>query len=107
MKDDAHSTQRDGGQGNVHKLLTPEMRQDIIRVREQMEECACHLTDLYSYLEDINDAIFKAQEITECLLDDDPFGAWDVIKRDRPAEATETEGDWDTEDPDWRNEEAK
>lgn len=101
MKDDAKPTKRHRGQRNVHKLLTPEMRQDIEALKEQMEGCACHLTDLYSYLEDINDAILKVQEIAECLLDDDPFGAWDVIKRDRPAEATEAEGDWDTEDPDW------
>jgi hypothetical protein len=96
MKDDADPTKRHRDQGNVHKLLTPEMQQKVIQLKKRLEEFADHLDTLCCNLEEINAAIFKAQEIAECLLDDDPFGAWDAIKRDRAAE----DGDWETQDPD-------
>ena len=46
-----------------------------------MDEFAGHLTDVCNNLEVTDDAIFKAQEIAKCLLDDDPFGAWDAIEK--------------------------
>ena len=57
-------------------LLTPEMRQEIVLLKGRMEEYAGHLDHLCRNLEVINDAIFDAKEIAECLLDDDPF--WSV-----------------------------
>ena len=38
MKDDAHPTKRYDGQGNVHELLTPEMRQQVVQLKEQLED---------------------------------------------------------------------
>jgi hypothetical protein len=96
MKDNADPTKRHRDQGNVHKLLTLEMQQKVIQLTKRLEEFADHLDALCCNLEEINAAIFKAQEIAECLLDDDPFGAWDVIQGEKqPAEYTPTE------EPDW------
>jgi hypothetical protein len=66
---------------DVHNLLSPELRQDIIRLKEQMEKYATHLDNLCRNLEKINDAVIRAQEFAECLLTDDPSGAWEVIRR--------------------------
>ena len=90
MKDDADPTKRHRDQGNVHKLLTPEMQQKVIQLTKRLEEFADHLDALCCNLEEINAAIFKAQEIAECLLDGD------VIQGEKqPAEYTPTE------EPDW------
>jgi hypothetical protein len=91
-------TQEHQDKHDVHKLLSPEMRQEIARLSEQMGEFAAHLTNLCNNLQVINDAVFNAKEIAECLLTDDPFGAWEVIKRSQQAfEATGGGGaeDWD------------
>ncbi len=95
MKDDAHPTKRHGNQGNVQKLLTPKMREDFVRLKEQMEEFAGRLVGLCDSLEEINSAIFDAQEIAECLIDDDLFGACDVIKRRQARDGTNPEADWE------------
>jgi hypothetical protein len=101
MKDDAHPTKRYGGQGNVHKLLTPEMRQQVVQLKQQLEEYAAHLGDLCHNLEVINDAVFRAQDIAECLLEDDPFEAWDAIKSEKQAADTPAdEVDWQPYDLD-------
>ena len=72
MRDDAHPTKR--------KLLAPELRRDIVLLKEQMDEFAGYLTDVCNNLEVTDDAIFKAQEIAKCLLDDD-LSAWDAIEK--------------------------
>ena len=54
----------------------PRCAKEIVRLKGQMEEYAGHLDHLCRNLEVINDAIFNAKEIAECLLDDDPF--WSV-----------------------------
>jgi hypothetical protein len=64
-----------------HKLLTPELRQEIVLLKEQMMEYAEHLCNLCHNLERIKDAVFRAQEFAECLLTDDLSGAWNVIRR--------------------------
>jgi hypothetical protein len=87
------------------------MRQEIVRLKGQMEEYAGHLDHLCRNLEVINDAIFNAKEIAECLLDDDPFGAWEVIKRSQQAVEATTgdggEGDWEPDSFESRYENAK
>ena len=80
MTEDPGFTQEHQDEHDVHKLLSPGMRQEIARLSKQMGEFANHLNTLCCNLEEIKAAIVKAQEIAECLLDDDPFGAWDVIK---------------------------
>ncbi|HEV3236759.1 MAG TPA: hypothetical protein VGZ25_07200, partial [Gemmataceae bacterium] len=84
---------------DTHKLLTRQLRQDVIRVKEQMEQYATHLNNLCRNLERINDAVLRAQEFAECLLTDDLSGAWEVIRRSQqPNEWDPNVGhDWETD----------
>jgi hypothetical protein len=86
------------------KLLTPELRQDIVRLKEQMEEYAAHLDNLCHNLESINDAVLRAQEFAESLLTDDISGAWEVISNSQQINGWDVnvEDDWETEPLDWR-----
>jgi hypothetical protein len=96
MKDDADPTKRHRDQGNVHKLPTPEMQQKVVQLTKRLEEFADHLDTLCCNLAEINAAIYRACEIAECLLEEDPFDAWEVIQGEKqPAEYTPTEA------PDW------
>ena len=98
MKDDADCTKRHRPQGNVHKLLTPEMRQEIVRLKGQMEEYAGHLDHLCRDLEVINDASSTQRRSLNACSMTIPFGAWEVIKRSQEAVEATTgdggEGDW-------------
>jgi hypothetical protein len=82
-----------------HKLLTPELRLDIIRLKERMEKYASRLTNLCRKLDSINDAVLGAQEFAECLLTDDLSGAWEVIRRSQQPNEwdPDVEHDWETE----------
>ena len=91
MKDDAHPTKRYGGQGNVHELLTPEMRQQVVQLKEQLEDYVGRLDTVCHNLDLINNAIYRAYEIAECLLKDDPFAAWDTQSKVRSQPLTRRE----------------
>jgi hypothetical protein len=96
MKVDAHRAQQHQGQSNVHKLITPEMRQQVVQLKEQLEDYVGRLDTVCRNVDVINDAIYRAYEIAECLLKDDPFDAWEVIQGEKqPA------GYMQTEEPDW------
>jgi cell division septum initiation protein DivIVA len=84
---------------DTHKLLTPELRQDIVRLKEQMEEYAAHLDNLCHNLESINDAVLRAQEFAESLLTDDISGAWEVISNSQQINECDVnvEDDWEME----------
>ena len=64
MKDDAHPSKRYGGQGNVHKLLTPEMRQQVVQLKEKLEDYVGQL-DTVCRNNVINNAIYRAYEIAK------------------------------------------
>jgi hypothetical protein len=46
MTEDLRFTQDHRGEHDVHKLLSPEMRQEIVRLSEQMQEYAARLTGI-------------------------------------------------------------
>ena len=101
MKDDAHPTKRYGGQRNVHELLTPEMRQQVVQLKEKLEDYVGQLDTVCRNLDVINNAIYRAYEIAECLLKDDTFAACDAIKSEKPAtDPTADEVDWQPYDLD-------
>ena len=101
MKDDAHPTKRYGGQGNVHELLTPEMRQQVVQLKEKLEDYVGQLDTVCRNLDVINNAIYRAYEIADCLLKDDPFAACDAIKSEKQAADTPAdEVDWQPYDLD-------
>jgi len=75
MKDSKNPTKQHRGQSNVEKLVTPEMRQDVVQLKQRLEEYAHCLEDLFHNLKGISDGIFRGQQFAECLLADDPFEA--------------------------------
>ena len=99
MTEDPNSTTDRQGEHDIHELLTPELRQDIVRLKEQMEEYAEYLDDLSHNLESINDAVLRAQEFAESLLTDDISGAWEVISNSQQINEWDVnvEDDWETE----------
>ncbi len=104
MTDDFNPTKRDDALSQKRNLLTPELRDEFVRLRDQMGEFAGRLLDLCDSLQVINNAIFNAQEIAECLIYDDLLGACEVIKRQQPSEVpTKSRLSWN-EDLDLDNE---
>jgi hypothetical protein len=96
MKVDAHRTKQYQGQSNVHKLITTEMRQQVVQLKKQLEDNVGRLDTVCRNLDVTNDAIYRAYEIAECLLKENLFDAWEVIQGEKqPAAYTLTE------EPDW------
>jgi hypothetical protein len=58
-----------------NELVTPEMREQVARVKRQLDQFTDGLRDLFHKLQDIDDVIFRAQQAAVCLLSDDLFGA--------------------------------
>ena len=81
MKVDAHRAQQHQGQSNVHKSNTPEMRRQVVQLKQRLDDYGGYLDDLFYNLNAIGDAIFRAQEFAECLLADDPFKAREIMKK--------------------------
>ena len=80
MTKDLQPTDNQQSEHEVLSVLTPELRQDILRLKKQMEQYATHLNNLCRNLERINDAVIRAQKFAKCLLTDDLSGAWEVIR---------------------------
>jgi hypothetical protein len=81
MQDRAQFTEHQEVQNEVRDLTTSEMRREIVRVKQQLEEYAHRLADLFYELAGIRDALREAQAVAECLLMRDPFDAWQERKR--------------------------
>lgn len=81
MTGDGHPTKRNGTQTRKRKLLSPDLRKDFVRLRDQMREFAGPLIDLCDSVQVIRDAVVDAQQLADCLIDDDLFGACEVIRR--------------------------
>ena len=99
MTEDPVCNAEDHREHNTHELLTPELRQDIVRLKEQMEEYAAYLDDLCHNLESINDAVLRAQEFAKSLLTGNISGAWEVIRNSQQVNEWDVnvEDDWETE----------
>ena len=68
-------------QGNANKLVTPEMRQQILQVKHQLDEYDGRLSNLFDLLNEIREALNIAQASAGCLLTNDPFEAWEKITK--------------------------
>jgi hypothetical protein len=79
---------------NPHKLLTSELRQNILRLKQQIEEYAILLDSLCHNLESIKVATSRAEEFAQCLLTDNLSEAWRVIQRSHQV------NEWDPDDQD-------
>ena len=79
MENNVRATKYYQRQGNVNKLVTPEMRQQIRQVKHQLDEYDGSLSNLFDLLNDIREALNTARASAGCLLTDDPFEAWEKI----------------------------
>jgi hypothetical protein len=119
MKDDAHPTNHLHGQDNIQKPVTPEMRQqstkdhrdqldvdnlvtvqmrqELVRLIQQMAGCQEYLEFIIGKLELFKDAIARAGEAAESLLDDNALQALTAIKRIQQAAERKVreKADWD------------
>ncbi len=80
MENSVRATKDQQRQGNINKLITPEMRQQIRELKDQLDE---HLRDVIGFcdlLNDIRKATFIARQSARCLLTNDPFKAWEKIR---------------------------
>jgi hypothetical protein len=86
MKHTALATKHHQKQGNVNSLVTPEMRQQIRKLKRVLDQynnrLSVHL-DLFSI---IFLGLDTARQTARCLLTKDPFEAWEEIVRRREDE---------------------
>ncbi len=65
-----------------NEFVSSEMRKQILRLKDELCECEFCISNHYSEIDEIQDALFFAQECVHCLLSEDPFEAWkNLIKR--------------------------
>ena len=58
------------------QFITPQLRQQIVRLSRKLEDCEQRLSDHLYIMEEIKAALTIAQECAQCLLSDNPFAAW-------------------------------
>jgi hypothetical protein len=80
MKDSMGVTTHHQRQGNINKLLTPEMQQQIRELKDELDEYLPDVGGFCDLLENIREATFIARQSAACLLTKDPFGAWEKIR---------------------------
>lgn len=66
-------------QGDINRLITPEMRQQLRELKDQFDEHLLAVREYCDRLKDIRVATFIALQTARCLLTDDPFEAWEKI----------------------------
>ena len=84
MKDDMRAARHHQRQGDINKLITPEMRQQIRGLKDRLDGSDYRLFEL---LDNIQEALDIARQSARCLLTNDPFKAWEKIR---------SEDEWDT-----------
>lgn len=100
MKEDLQSTKDNRDQPNAHKLLTVQMRQEFGQLREKMAAYEGCIEELCTQMALIKNAIAKAEQAADYLLDDDAMQAFEAIRRLQQAADLKacTEEDWETEE---------
>jgi hypothetical protein len=86
MKNEVRVTKENQPQGNVNKLVTPEMRQQIRQLKHDLDECDYHPSRHFELFTSIRDALDTARQTVRCLLTNDPFEAWQKIAERRKEE---------------------
>jgi hypothetical protein len=73
------ATKENQPQGNVNKLVTPEMQTQIRQLKHELDECNHRLLSHLGSLNTIFEALNTARQSAECLLTGDPFEAWEKL----------------------------
>ena len=77
MKKSVRVTKDNQRNGNINKFITPEMRQNIVRLRRELDDCKGRLSDHFYVMNEVQEGLIIALECAECLLTSDPFAAWE------------------------------
>jgi hypothetical protein len=73
MKNNEPATNNHQQPGNVSDLLTPEMRRQILKLKDELNEHDLLLSGQLDILNNIHDALEIARCSADCLLTSDPF----------------------------------
>jgi hypothetical protein len=66
--------------GNVQKLVTRDMRQQIRGLKDELDYSLRDINGFCDLLNNIREATFLARQSAKCLLTNDPFEAWEKIR---------------------------
>jgi hypothetical protein len=71
--------QNQGSDNHVHYLLASGMRPQIRELKHDCDECNQRLLRYLERMNTISEALYLAQQSTECLLTKDPFETWERL----------------------------
>ncbi len=80
METSVRATTHHQRQGNINKLITPEMRQQIHELKDQLDEQLRDVIGFCDLLNGIRKTTFMARQSARCLLTNEPFEAWEKIR---------------------------
>ncbi len=86
MKDDMRAAKQTQRHGIGNKLITPEMRQQILDISYELEDCKDRVAGQLEILSNMRAALGIARQSARCLLTNDPFAAWEKIEQRRNQE---------------------
>ncbi len=86
MKDDMRATKQAQRYCIGNKLVTPEMRQQILEISDELEDCKDRVAGQLEILRNMRAALDIARQSARCLLTNDPFAAWEKIEQRRDEE---------------------
>ncbi len=69
--------------GNLNRFVTPELRQQIILLKRELNDCEGCLSDHLYVMNEIQEALTIAQECAQCLLTSDPFTACEKLMKQK------------------------
>ncbi len=75
VKNHQHAT------GNINRFVTAELRQQIVLLKRELDECEGRLSDHRYVMNEVEEALTIAQECARCLLTRDPFTAWENLMK--------------------------
>jgi hypothetical protein len=79
MKTSLRGTKDQQQQGDINRLITPEMRQQLRELKDQFDEHLLAVGEYCDRLNEIRKATFIARQTARCVLTDDPFEVWEKI----------------------------
>jgi hypothetical protein len=75
---------RQQGKGDANRFMTPQLRGEIVALRQELREIERIFSDHEYVMEQLHAALVIARDSVRCLLTADPFAAWE--RRMRQAE---------------------
>ncbi len=104
MKREVHAANQNQRQGNVSKLMTPEMRRQVRQLKRQLDEYVELGSEHSNLLVTIRFGLDTARDTARCLMAMDPFDAWAKLVKAKEEEFDAYFDMSEAEEPKWRSE---